>query len=306
MRRGTIRAALPALAALALAAAAGGQTRPPAPPAAGTNAFHAAYHVAPADAQETLAAVRAMAHGRGSVAWFASSGRLVVHGPPGLHQEVRDLLRALEDSRPNIRVEVTFDERSRESRAGVSVSGGGTISGDRGAIVIGEGGPGANGRHIEARLSSRQADAGGQTRQTLLVRSGGEASLFVGREMPFATELVRWGHDRGYIERNVEWREIGAALLVAARVIGDGSLVELTITPELSGVEQGRRRQVRCRRAAMTVTVADGETTSLAGFGEHEEFYRRFLAGAGRSRRDSDMRIGLRAVVEPSSPRQGR
>ena len=142
MHRVTIRVVLPAMAALALAAAAGGQTRPPVPPAAGTNAFHAAYHVAPADAPETLAAVRAMAHGRGSVAWFASSGRLVVHGPPGLHQEVRDLLRALEDSRPNIRVEVTFDERSRESRAGVSVPGGGTISGDRGAIVIGEGGPG--------------------------------------------------------------------------------------------------------------------------------------------------------------------
>ena len=274
------------LALVALVPLAGAQTNAP---STGTNAFYAGYTLAQPDASEAVAALREMVGDRGRLVYYEPTGRLLVNGSPDVHQAVQTVLRELSAPRSNVRIEVSFNEQSRDSRTGASVSGG---AGPSGAW------------HVRPRVESRTTTGSDQKRQILLVRSGGEASLAVGQEVPFVTELVRWGRDWGYLDQAVEMRNVGASLWVKARVIGEGPLVEVTLTPEISGLLGGRLQRVRYKRVATSVTVADGASTTLAGYGENAEFYRRFLAGLSQSHHTSDTQITLHVAIEPPAKPQ--
>jgi hypothetical protein len=285
------------LSVLLTAAIGRGQTN--APPA-GTNAYFAAYTLMQTDAEEAVAALRDLVGDRGRIVYYPPNSRLLVNGLPEAHRIVQQFLREFSGPRPNVRIEVSFNDQGRETGAGVSVSGGGTIPVGDGRVVVGDGG--RNGAWtVRPRVEARSAQTTGLTRQTILTQSGGEASINVGQEVPFVQNLVRWGRDWGYIDQTVEMRNVGASLKVKARVIGEGPLVDVTLTPELSGLVDGHPQRIRFKRVATSVTVADGATMTIGGFGENADFYRQFLAGLGQTRSVSDTQITLRVRIEPAA-----
>ena len=94
-------------------------------------------------------------------------------------------------------------------------------------------------------------------------------------------------------------RQVGAFLWVQPTVLGDGTTVQVTLTPELSGlVEGGRRQRIRYKRVATTVTIRNGESQSLGEYGENSEFYDLYLAGMNQSDRSSSTRITLTVHIE--------
>jgi type II secretory pathway component GspD/PulD (secretin) len=275
-----------------LAGAARAQTPPAAasPASAATNAYFASYGMITVDSEETAAALQEMVGDRAKLIYYKPNNKLLVYGSPEAHQLLRDALRDLNAPRRNLRIEVSFDEARNTSETEASISG-------SGAVVVTRTGVGGA-VQLTPRAESRTTAATAQTRQRLLVQSGAAASLRVGETVPFVDELIVLGRRYGVISREVTLRNVGASLDVRARIIGDGPAVQLTLTPELSGVSSGRSQRIRYTQLATTLTAHDGETVTIGSFGEHADFYRLFLAGLARTRDVSSMQITLRVTIE--------
>ncbi|MBM4164719.1 MAG: type II and III secretion system protein [Lentisphaerae bacterium] len=255
-----------------------------------TNDYFASYGMISVDSDETAEALQELVGSRVKLIYYKPTNKLLVYGPSDAHRLLREALRGLNAPRRNVRIDVSFDEQRDTSETEASLRGSGRVGVTR---------AGVDGTvHITPRVESRTTATTAQTRQQLLVQSGSEASLRVGETVPFVDELIVLGRRYGYISHEVTLRNAGASLDVRARVIGDGPEVQLTLTPELSGVSSGRSQRIRYTQLATTLTVSDGETTALASFGENTDFYRLFLAGIGRTRDASSMQITLRVTIE--------
>ncbi len=255
-----------------------------------TNAFYASYELVSADADEAVDSLRQIVGDTARLVFYRPNSRLLVYGSPEAHQMVRDTIRELAAPRQNVRIEVAFNEQGTASSAGASVTG-------SGQVIIGSGKPRATWT-LTPQIEASSGTSDSLTRQHILMQSGNEASIAVGQEVPFVQELVSMGYHWGYLTRVVEMRNVGATLKVRARVIGDGPLVQVTLTPELSGLVDNRAERIRYTRVATSVTVQDGATITLGSFGEHSDFYRQFLAGLNRSKQATDTQITLRVAIE--------
>lgn len=250
------------LALLALSCGAVPETHPSA-----TNApSYASYGMMAVDSAVTVAALQERVGDEARLVYDTSSGQLLIFGPPAAHQWVRTTLRHTNALPRTVRVTVTFHEKR------------------------------------DTATDAAQTHAEIRTQQHVLVQSGHEGSVQVGDAVPFLAELISWGHRYGYLSSEVRLRHVGASLAVGARIIGDGPRVQLTLTPELSGVYSHKTDGVRFSKTATTLTVRAGETATLDSFEEHAEFYRLFLAGAlGHTRMNSDQQITLTATLESVS-----
>ena len=278
------------LMALLAVSCATAQTSPSPAPSAG-EPFFQAYDATLSDPESMLPMVRELAGPAARVVYVRETGRLLVYGDAAAHQVVAAAAREMSAPVSNVRIEVFFDGRERDQEFEVGVPGG----------VQGTVGPGGSSWAVrmDPRLSAGETRATSSTRQQLLIRGGGEASLAIGEEVPFLRELIQYGHRWGYIEQVYEMRHVGAFLWVRPTVLGDGSTVRVTLTPEVSGLVEGRPQRIRYTRVSTTVTVRDGESLTLGEQGEHADFYALFLAGIRRSRRDATTRITLTVHVEP-------
>lgn len=282
------RYALAAITVLLLVSLAAAQTSPP-PAAAGT-AYFKAYDAVLADPESTLPLVRELAGPAARIVYVRETGRLLVYGDATAHGAVAAAAQEVNAPARNVRIEVSFAGQERGSDFAIGVSGGG-------AVVTG---PGGASWEVRARPQVRAGETRvtSSTTQQLLTRSGGEASLAVGQEVPYLRELVQYGHRWGYIAQVYEMRQVGAFLWVRPTVLGGGPMVQVTLTPEVSGLVEGRRQRIRYTRAATTVTVRDGESLTIGAHGEHADFYSLFLAGLSQSRREASTRITLTVHVE--------
>jgi hypothetical protein len=229
------------------------------------------------------------------VLYDKSGGRLLVLAMPEDHARVQEMLKDINQPLANIRIEVSTEEAGQEQLDQIGVSGSGEVVVDSdGARVEGQVTPRA-----DSRRNRRQKD----TRQSVLLQSGGEAVLRVGEEVPFAEWLVGYGHNQGYAVQAVETREVGAVLRVQARVIGNGPLISLKLTPEITGMTDGRPGTIQYTRLSTDVTVEDGQTLSLGGLTEHSEFFERFLVGVDREGRRRTLTLTVTPHIErPTAP----
>ncbi len=285
-----MKAPLSSLIALCLISCSAWAQTPSAAPPSTTNAYFASYGMIAVDSEETAAALQEMVGDRAKLTYYKPNNKLLVYGPPEAHQLLREALRELNVPPRNVRIEVDFDEQRSTSATEVSV-------GASGGVVVTRAGVGGTVR-ITPRAASHTTEGTSQTRQQLLVRSGSEASLRVGEEVPFVNELIVWGRRYGYIAQEVTLRNVGASLVARAQIIGKGPLVQITLTPELSGVTTGRSRRIRFTHVATSLTVRDGEPIMIASFDEHADFYRLFLAGIGRTHDATSKQITLRVTIE--------
>ncbi len=281
--RGIGQAAVLALCALSGTGYAEEPPRAPEP-------FYASYGMVTVNSEETVTALQELVGEKVRLVYYRPNNQLLVYGPPEAHQFVREALRDVGTDPRNVRVDVSFDEQSHARATTVSVSGAG------GVVIAPEGVDGKV--RITPRAESHATDSARLTSQQLLLSNGAEAALRVGETVPFVNELIAWGRHDGTIAHEVTLRHVGASLHVRARIIGDGPLVQVTLTPELSGVSTRQSHRVRFTQVATTLTVRADEPVTLASFGEHADFYRLFLAGVSRAHQATDKRITLRVTLE--------
>lgn len=200
---------------------------------------------------------------------------------------VAEALQGLQAPLANVRVEARIVDHETGEEAWVSASGQLLLTvpelAGRSDIVFEVGGE---------RIGKKRSSS-----QFVVVASGAEASIAVGREIPYQQWFVLYGKRHGVAAAEVKWKEVGSRLAVFPTVIDGGRKVRLRVMPEISYRKGRKREEIVFSGAATELTLADGEEVRIGGSEENEEFYRRFLAGYDRQRRVRRVDIFVRAKV---------
>lgn len=288
-----MRALAMAALSVALTAPAGAQAPAPAArPAARTEMR--VYDLGLTDPGMAADVVRGLLSPEGRVYPDPAQHRLVVSDRPDVHARVAEALRTLTVAPRNIRIEVTGQmERTGRQR---QVDASGAIGGGPVRVGVGRRPPPTSGVVIGAQDSRSRTSVNAS--QNLLVLSGGQASLTVAEQVPYSEWLFTWGVSHGLWAQNVVWQEVGTSMVVAPRVLGNGTIL-VRLTPRFDYRSGGSSQVVDVNELSTEVVVRDGEEIDLGGVPFRDETFReRFLAGIDESGQTTQVSMKLRARVE--------
>ena len=224
---------------------------------------------------------------------------IVVLDTPAVQERVRQLLEGLQQPLSNIRVESRIVDRETGREAGVGAAG---------QLLLDFPEPSAGG-NVFFRLESGTSSSSGSATQFVVVSSGGEAAIGVGKAIPYEQWFLAHGRQEGLLARETGWREVGSRLAVQPTAVAGGSKVRLRVVPELEylpdgGGPRGKRKErirtVAFAGAATELVIDSGQEVRIGGSEEAAEFYDRFLVGYDRQRRVRTVDIFLRATVLPA------
>jgi len=242
-----------------------------------------AYPVFPARAPAMVEVIQEMIGSEGKVIYDGSASQLLVSATPEAHSKIVAILEEVNVPVRNVRIDVLISEHTRNSSSALGLDG----SGD---IVVRPHGSSAE-VTLSPKFDARTATMNSDVRQTLVVQSGSEGTLRIGEDVPFEEWLIEFGRRYGYIEKHIVFEHVGSYLRMQPRIVGDGPYISILLTPELSGLVNGRRRRIRFAGVATQLTVRDGDTFTLGGVERHRDFYDRFLIGTSRSGQDQHVEI---------------
>ena len=240
--------------------------------------------VYPLDLTDPAAAaelVRGMLSPDGRVVEDAPNHRIIVLDRPAVQARVAEALKTLRLPARNVRITVSHSSERVDDASQIGVAGGGWA----GVAVTG----GAS----SSRVSM-------ETRQEIVVLSGGRASIQVAEQVPYADWFWTWGQASGlWPAPSVQWREVGTSLAVEPFVLDDHT-IRLRVTPEFSYFLDRERRVSRVQQLSTEVIAREGEEIDLGGLPmSNREFQERFLIGTGRNGQAERMQIRLKARVQP-------
>lgn len=244
------------------------------------------------DPAPVLDVVRALMGDDGKVVYDRSGDRLIVVAPADVQRAVSGALKKLATPARNVRLTLTVLDVGRQERRGAGVTG-------SGRVVITPRGTRGQAR-ITPHLQHQTTDTSSHTAQILMVQSGREGVLKVGKEVPFVSWLIERGRHWGYLQQQVTMQPIGAYLRFSPRIVGDGPMVSIRVTPELTGLVDGRQRSIRYTQAATELTVRSGQSFTIGGLNESNDFYRKFLIGVDRGGNHRSLSIsGTASILQP-------
>ena len=250
------------------------------------------YELVFADPSNVVEMVTMLIGTNGKAFYDAPTRHLMVLAPSNLHDQVAGVVRQMNVPPRNVRIEVRYRGQGIQTEKSASVSG-------SGAVAIGNG-PTRSRVRIQPRITDSSTTINSTTAQQILVLSGRQASIFVGETVPYLEWIMDYGLRSGLVARQVAWQQVGAALVVEPFVVGDGPMIRVRLTPELSGLVNGNPYRTRFTTVATEVMVNDGVPFGLGGLSENKDFYSRFLIGADRNGNRQTLDIELTAHIVPA------
>jgi hypothetical protein len=247
------------------------------------------YPLSLADPSNVVDMVSTLVGTNGKAFYDAPTRRLMLLASSNVHGQVETLMRQLNAPPRNVRIEVRYRGQGLQSEKAASVSG-------SGAVIVGSG-PTRTSVRLQPRLTDSSTSTESSTAQQLLVMSGRQASIFVGENVPYLEWIMQYGLRSGIYAQEIAWQQVGATLVVEPTVIGDGPMIRVRLTPELSGLVNGNPYRTRFTTVSTDVIVSDGVPIGLGGLKDHKEFYSHFLIGVDRSGNRQTLDIELTAHI---------
>ena len=235
---------------------------------------------------DLLKAVATVLGDYGNVIEGGGGGKILVVATPETHERLAALLAEIDPPPRNIRIDFSVTDIGSQKSSGASVTGTG------GVIVK----PDGTEYRIKVQAQVKNdlaASSGSAAGQSIVVADGKEASLVIGHEVPFFDWLKDYGFREGDFTREEIVRATGSWLRVEAKIIGNGRLVSLTLTPELVVRVKNGTTRLQFTSVSTRVTVADGATVHVGGLARDSEFYQKFLVGydSAGNPRSADMTV---------------
>ena len=193
----------------------------------------------------------------------------------------------------NVRIVVTATSERTARRQGVEAAGAGRVGGVR----IGGGRfPPESG--VVVRGGSSRSRTRGETRQELLVMSGGRGEIMVGEEVPYQDWFLVWGQGQGLWQPGVQWKEVGARMVVEPTIVGDDTL-RVRLTPAFTYLLDRQTLTTEVTRLTTEVIVREGEELDIGGVPfSDRQFLEKFLVGVDEGGETVQTRITLKASID--------
>lgn len=235
----------------------------------------------------TVEPVRLALSPAGTVVPDERTQTLIVRDTPEGLARVQALLDCLDVPVPQVRISVGFSGSSVRQ----DVAGGAAWDPATGQVRVAGG---------ASEGSARTAG-----RQELLVMSGEEARLVVGRELAYVQPYWTVAHGYGLIPPGVVFHRVTTGFLVRPRVVG--SSITLELTPWFSYDGPGGPGEVRFAEASSTVALRDGDTVTLGSGSSGSESSRALfglILGGASSSGGEAASMTVTARIQPDWSRQ--
>ncbi|MFP6907310.1 MAG: hypothetical protein VCG02_18980 [Verrucomicrobiota bacterium] len=228
-----------------------------------------AYPYLHADSATVEQVIRELVEGEYKRAFDRRRQVLLVSAPDAIQQKIVDILQQVDRPVRNVQVQVTFKGQAEHSDKGASVSGDG--------VIVDRGGKRKGFFTIRPELTYQSESRTTRTQQLVTTRSGGEARLQISTEVPYLEWLIRWNT----AQARVNWQSVGSYLVVQPVIVGEGTgeRVKIKLTPELSGMVDGKPHAIRYARVSTDIIARNGETIKIGGHISSNEVFKRFLFG---------------------------
>jgi type II secretory pathway component GspD/PulD (secretin) len=250
-----------------------------------------AYPLQTSDPSEMIAVITAVIGEKGTVKLDKTANRLVVSASEAQQAEIAAYIKELNKPAGNVRIEVRTQSVFAEDEADATLDLAASHTSTGETIKI------------KPRAHDRSGEKDSSSSQLLVVASGREAALRITTDEAFVEWLLEYGQKWGYTANDIVRKEVGAKLWIQPTIIGNGPLISIRVTPEISFVVDGRRQLVRYVKASVQVTARDGQPIAIGGSGELETFYRRFLTGLTGSGNSGSTTMTLTPRIMPAFPR---
>lgn len=235
-----------------------------------------------------------------NVAYVASAGKIVVTGPSNLVDKVTFLMNEINVPTPNIRIDVSFVKigKKHDSAASINTSG---------KVVMKPSGKNTFKVTVDPSVRVNSSSSDSNTRQTLVIRSGSPGgSIFVGQEAPYTDWLLDYARQNQIVQQDFEMVKVGSSLRVEATVVGSGPLINIKLTPELTGLTGKKFQRIQYTGLTTEVTVENGATIPIGGLGKDAQFSDKFLVGVSSSGETEHLNITLTPrIINPMKPGDG-
>lgn len=185
-------------------------------------------------------------HGRAVADKYGNS--IVVNDSPDVIAEVRNILLTSDQRLPQVRVEVAFD------------------SAESGRVVFYDGERRRSGRRLStdgARYRFPYSSREGSGRSFITVSSGSNGYIRMAKQVPLTSEWLFWCNRYGVPLSAKVVNTIETGLEVSPVAVGDQVIV--TVTPQVSWMENGRSNSFRFAEAATTMTIPRSQWFELGG-----------------------------------------
>ena len=246
------------------------------------------YGVAGTDMSAMLELIDTILDGEGRSIPDPRGGRVFVNTTPEKHNVLRKAFSQVSATARNIQLTVRFVEQQQKQEDAAAVEG--QVTRDR------------SGTRWRIRPSARhQTETASQDIQQMLVaRSGHEARLRIGEQLPYLEWTADYSPFHSRIQVGTRWQEVGAFLVFQPILLPDGETILIRLTPEIRGIAPDASPQTfRFRTIETELIVRNGQTTQIGGWSEANTLYNRFLIGRSRQTQSTDLKIQITPQILP-------
>lgn len=217
------------------------------------------------NAEEMEGMVRIFLSQEGGVAVDKRTNSLIVKDYPENIKAIEGFLKEHDKRIEQVRIKIGYVDDKTLEKVGLSVNwqyrGGNWAVGN----VLRPG----KGLSIDALIGAEKGreKIGGE--QTLLVMSGSEGKIYVGRSIPYTDWFYRYSRHYGYLVKETKFIDVSTGFVVRPRVAGDS--INIEISPQISYSGERGMDEIVYREASTTITCRDGETVLIGSSGNKTE-----------------------------------
>ncbi len=194
-----------------------------------------------ASAAET---VRPLLGPGGTVLPDEQTNKLIVRDTPENLAQIEKLLQSIDVAAPQVMIKIDFT--GQNSSSGTTVGGGYSDPGG-----------------YNATLSSNQSNQLSYGSQKLMVMSGEEGHIEIGRQLTYVQPYWTLAGNYGLLPPGVVFQNVTTGFVVKPRVIGD--LVTVEVAPWMSYMGDRGRGQIVFSQASTTVRLKSGDSIMVGG-----------------------------------------
>lgn len=188
--------------------------------------------------------VRPLLSPAGTVLPDEQTNKLIVRDTPENLAQIEQLLQSIDVAAPQVMIKINFT---------------GQTSGNANYAAGGYAQPGG----YRVGVDSRQSDQVTSGEQKLMIMSGEQGYLEVGRQIAYVQPYWNLANNWGLLAPGVVFQNVTTGFVVKPRVVGD--VVTVEVAPWMSYQSQQGRGQVVFSEASTTVRLKSGDSIMLGG-----------------------------------------
>jgi len=221
-------------------------------------------------ASEAAPHIQALLSPEGRMSVDERTNSIIVNDTAAVHAKIRSLLGTIDVMAVQLRIEVTFTERSVLQNLGLDVDW--RISDSNWSVGTVRGGDG-----LSVDVSGSQRTFSTARKQFLVLQDGESGSISVGSDIPQYQWYIEFGRRYGCIAGGTTYRQVRTGFQVTPKLMPGSGAVQVRIEPVVSYLGADARTVV-FRELSTTVVVNPGEQMVIGGSsGQSESLVGRIL-----------------------------